>query len=328
VHVAEDASAAPARPRPRPDADAARPFARGLRLLRILVGALLFALVVAAVVRSWSDVRATLGRIAPLELALAEMLVLLGLGTSVLTWRVSLRELGSTVRIRAASKIYLIGQLGKFLPGSAWALALQMELARQSGVSRARSLTASVVAIGVNAATGLAMGLFVVPRMVSGGTLRTITLAAMFTTFVVALSPPALTRLVNLCLRVVRRPPLERNVTWRGILTAVGLSFTSFACYGASVWVLVVAVGAPAGESLPLCLAGVALAMTAGALVVVAPSGIGVREAVIVAALAPVLERTEALAVALVARLLFVFADLIAAAVVLPVRLDTSDARS
>lgn len=152
-------------------------------------------------------------------------------------------------------------------------------------------------------------------------------LAVMLATFAVALSPPVLTRLVDLGLRVIRRPPVQRSVTWRGILAAVGWSLTSFACYGVSVWVLVVAVGAPAGESLPLCLAGVALAMTVRALVVVAPAGIGVREAVIVAALAPILERTEALAVALVARLLFVLADLIAAAVVLPVRLGTSDAR-
>jgi uncharacterized membrane protein YbhN (UPF0104 family) len=68
--------------------------------------------------------------------------------------------------------------------------------------------------------------------------------------------------------------------------------------------------------------------MTIGALVVVAPSGIGVREAVIVAALAPVLERPEALAIALVARPLFVLADLIAAAVTLPVRLGESDVSS
>jgi len=63
-----------------------------------------------------------------------------------------------------------------------------------------------------------------------------------------------------------------------------------------------------------------ALAMTLGFVVVVAPSGIGVREAVLVAALAPVLDTPEALAIALVARLLFTVADLIAAAVVTPIR--------
>jgi hypothetical protein len=64
--------------------------------------------------------------------------------------------------------------------------------------------------------------------------------------------------------------------------------------------------------------------MGVGLLVVVAPSGIGVREAIVVAVLAPVLNGSEALAVALVARLIFTLADLLAAAVVVPVRIRAS----
>jgi uncharacterized membrane protein YbhN (UPF0104 family) len=59
--------------------------------------------------------------------------------------------------------------------------------------------------------------------------------------------------------------------------------------------------------------------MNAGLLVFVAPSGIGIREAVLVAALAPVLDHSDAFAVALVARVLFTVADLVAAIAVLPV---------
>jgi hypothetical protein len=61
--------------------------------------------------------------------------------------------------------------------------------------------------------------------------------------------------------------------------------------------------------------------MTAGFLVFIAPSGIGIREAVLVAALAPALDTGEALSVALVARLVFTLADLLAAAAAVPIRL-------
>lgn len=293
--------------------------------LRIVVGILLFGLVALAVVESWDDVRATLARISPLDLVLSEVLVLTGLAASVLTWRVVLRELGSTVPVAAASKIYLLGQLGKYLPGSFWALVVQMELAARAGVHRPRALAAGFVAIGVNLVVGLTIGLFVVPSVVAGGSWRTVTIVGLLVGSAVALSPPVLRRLVNVGLRLVRRPAVERNVSWRGIFTATGWSVASFASYGIGVWVISVAVGAPAGESLPLCLGGTALAMTLGFLVFVAPSGIGVREAVIVAALAPVLDRPEALAVALAARLLFTLADLLAAAVVAPVRLRPSE---
>jgi uncharacterized membrane protein YbhN (UPF0104 family) len=89
-----------------------------------------------------------------------------------------------------------------------------------------------------------------------------------------------------------------------------------------SVWILAVSVGASPPEALALCVAGTALAMTLGVLVVVAPSGLGVREAVLVAALSPVLSSSDALAVALVARLAFTVADLLAAVGALPLRVE------
>jgi uncharacterized membrane protein YbhN (UPF0104 family) len=298
---------------------------RAMGALRIVVGLVLFGLVVLAVVRSWEDVRTALERVSPLELVFSEVLVLAGLAVSVLTWRVVVRELGSIVNVTSAAKIYLLGQLAKYVPGSFWALAVQMELARGAGVPRARGMAASVVSIGINVVTGLALGAFLLPS-IGGGTWRMAAALALLAVCAAVLSPPILTRVINFVLRVVRRPQLDARISWHGILTASGWSLASWGLYGLSVWVLAVAVGAPAGESLPLCMAGMALAMTLGFLVVVAPSGIGVRELAIVAALAPVLERPEALAVAFVARLLFTIADLIAAAAVVPVRIQESEA--
>ncbi len=294
--------------------------------LRVVIGIALFALVVLAVVDTWDNVRETLRRISPYELVLAEALVLVGLGGSALTWRVAARELGSTVRVAAASKIYFLGQLAKYLPGSIWVLPIQMELGKRGGVPRARALAASVMAIGFNLVTGLAIGMLVVPSVMGAGAWRVVTLLALLLVGCVAISPPVLTYLLDRGFRAVRRPQLERDVSWSGVVRAGSFSIASWASYGASLWVLAVGVGAPAGESLPLCIAGFALAMTVGVLVVVAPSGIGIREAIIVAVLAPVLDGPEALAVALVARLLFTLADLVAAAAVVPVRLRSSEA--
>lgn len=292
--------------------------------VQIGAGLLLFALVAYAVARDWSGVRETLERISPFELLLAELLALSGLGASVLVWRRALRELGSSVRIREASKIYCVGQLGKYLPGSVWAFFVQMELAHRVGVPRSRSMAASIVALSVNLVTGLAVGLLVVPSVAHNEAWRYAAVAVLFLFFAAALSPPVLTRLVDLFMRILRRPALDRPVTWAGMLGASAWSLASWLAYGLSLWTLAVAAGAPALKSLPLCLAGFALAMTAGFIVIVAPSGIGVREAVLVAVLAPVLDTSAALAVALVLRLLFTVADLVAAAASALVRMDIS----
>ena len=294
---------------------------RWIAAARVATGIVLFALVVVATVRNWDEVRDTVGRMSPWELVLAELLVLAGLGASVFTWRWSLIELGSRVRVRHAAKIYLIGQLGKYVPGSFWAFLVQMELAHRVRVPRSRALAASIVAAGIAVLSGLAVGLLVIPSVVENHGPQYSAVAVLVVVFAAALSPPVLTRLVNVVMRVMRRPPLERPVTWPGMLAATTWSIVSWLAYGVSVWVLAVGAGAPAGESFLLCLGGAALAMTAGFLVFLAPSGIGVREAVLVAALSPVLDRSEALSVALVVRLVFTLADLLAAAATLPVRM-------
>ena len=100
-----------------------------------------------------------------LDLVGSELLVLLGLGLSVLTWRRSLGEVGSALGVPTASRVYLLGQLGKYLPGSVWALVAQAELGRSVGVPRTRGLAASLIAVAVNACTGLAMGVVLFPRV-------------------------------------------------------------------------------------------------------------------------------------------------------------------
>jgi uncharacterized membrane protein YbhN (UPF0104 family) len=282
----------------------------------------LLGVVVVAVGRSWEDVRATIGRISPLELVLCEALILLGLWLSAATWRAAMKELGSNLRLQSASKIYLLGQLGKYLPGSLWAVAAQTALARRAGVPASRGASAGMIAIGINVLTGLTLGTVFVPRLLPGGAWRGLVLVTTLTVAIVALSPPVLTRLVNGALRILKQPLLERGLSWGGMFSASGFSLASWLCYGLSVWGLAIAVGGNPWEMLPLCLAGVAVAMTVGVLVILAPSGIGVRDAVIVASLTPVLTSSDALAVALVARLLFTLADLVAALVVLPLRIE------
>jgi hypothetical protein len=55
--------------------------------------------------------------------------------------------------------------------------------------------------------------------------------------------------------------------------------------------------------------------MAAGVVFIVAPSGTGVREIIIVAALAPVMPSAEAFGIALVSRMLFIVADGVSAGV-------------
>jgi len=292
------------------------------RVARILVGASLFAAVIVATVREWDDVSDTVAEIGPAAILTSLGLVLSGLAASAMTWRCSLREMGASVSVPSAMKIYLVGQLGKYIPGSVWAFVVQMELARAASVQRMQSLAAGVLAVGINILVGGALGLALQPFVGDGSSFRFIAGAIGIASCGLALAPPVLGRLANLAFRVARRPELCCSPSWLGIVRAASFSAACWILYGVALCLLVIGAGGDPSIAVLVTLPAVALAMTVGALVVVSPSGIGVREAVLVAALAPVLPPTTALAVALVLRVVFTLADLLAAAATLPIRIS------
>jgi uncharacterized membrane protein YbhN (UPF0104 family) len=309
--------AVPGGPEPRTSAGGG-----SLRTAKILVGASLFAAVIIVTIREWREVSDTVAEIGPTATLGSLTFALLGLAASALTWRRSLGELGAAVSVPAAMKIYLVGQLGKYIPGGVWALVIQIELARAAAVRRAQAFGAGVVAVGINILTGSALGLGVLPVLDGGSMLRYSAAVAAFICCAIMLSPPILGLLVDTGLKLARQEPLNRRPGWAGILVATAYSTANWLLYGLALAVLAIAAGADPSRTLLLALPAVALALTIGLFIVVAPSGIGVREAVLVAALSPVLDPTRGLGVALVLRLVFTIADLVGAALTLPIRLQ------
>jgi glycosyltransferase 2 family protein len=298
-----------------------RPMAYALRLARLAVAMLILAIIGYTVVSKWtgtpgrpgiSDVLRTLAW-PSVVLSLAS--VFAGTLTSLLAWRALLADEGHALSLIAAARIFLVGQLGKYLPGSVWAVVLQMELARRENVPRGRALTTSLVFIGLSLSTALTVGLVGLPVLVSAHHPDLWWLLAVLPVLVVASVPSVLTRLVNVILRLWRKGPLPRPLSWSGVLSACGWLVGTWIFFGLHLWLLANALGAPGVGGLARCVGGFAIAMAAGVLFVVSPSGTGVREIVIVAALAPVMSTAEALGIAVVSRALFVVADVVSAGV-------------
>ena len=244
--------------------------------------------------------------------ALASLLaVLAGLLASALVWRALLADLGTRLSLRAALHVFFLGQLGKYVPGSVFAVAAQMELGRAHGAPRSRVGTASLLFMGVLVAAGLLSAAAALP-LTSPDALRSYAWVLLLLPLGLGvLAPPVLTRLVGLLLRALRRDPLERPLSARGVASALGWSLVMWAAYGVHLWLLVRPQDTGPGPDLLLLSTGAyALAWTAGFLVVVAPAGAGVREVALVAALAPVLDRAGALAVAVLSRVLMTLGDL------------------
>lgn len=241
-------------------------------------------------------------------LVLAEASIML----SMLSWRRLLRDLGSSLPLSASCRVFFVGQLGKYLPGSVWPVLAQMELARDHAVPRARAAVAALVAIGVGVIGALVDAGALLPFAVSRTSWRVLVVLGLVASLVVA-SPPVLNRLITLGLRLLRRPPLTEPLSGRGLAESVAVAALSWLLQGLAVYVLAVPLLTPGGSHahlLVLTVGSYAIASALGVLVIIAPAGIGVREPVLLAAITSELTTANALVVALVIRLLVTVADL------------------
>jgi len=237
--------------------------------------------------------------------------VLVGLLASAMVWRALLADLGTPLPLRPALHVFFLGQLGKYVPGQVFAIAAQMELGRSQGAPRSRVGTASLLFMGVLVAAGLLSAAVALP-LTSPGALRNYAWVLLLLPLGLAvLHPPVLTRLVQALLKILKRDPLERPLSRRGVGTALGWALAMWVAYGVHLWLLVRPQDTEGrADLLLLSLGAYALAWTAGFLFVIAPAGAGVRELALIAALAPVLDQAAALAVAVLSRVLMTLGDL------------------
>ncbi len=73
-------------------------------------------------------------------------------------WQALLAGLGSPLRTTTAGRIFFIGQLGKYIPGSVWPVLTQMELGARAKVPRSRSASASILTMILSAGQRTARG--------------------------------------------------------------------------------------------------------------------------------------------------------------------------
>ncbi|WP_309134376.1 lysylphosphatidylglycerol synthase domain-containing protein [Cellulomonas sp.] len=270
--------------------------------------AVVLGFAIAFVVRSWDDVAAGMGRLSTGSLLASFVFAVGGLGASAAAWRATLAALGSRLSLPAAARVYYLGQLGKYIPGSVWPIVAQAELSREYDVPRSRAalsalvqMLLSVVVGGVVAAAALAAA-DLVPAVPYGVLLGVAVAGA------VLLVPAVFSRLLALAARVLRRGAPE-PIASRPLAAAVGWVGVMWLMFGLHLWALA---RAHAVDDLRLvvgCVGVFALAWVAGFLVVLVPAGAGAREAALVLSIAPLVAHGDALSIALVSRVLMLVGD-------------------
>jgi uncharacterized membrane protein YbhN (UPF0104 family) len=258
----------------------------------------------------WSGVQTALGRTRWYAIAESVAAAMAGSWAMVMAWRVLLADLGSPLPVLATIRISFVSQLGKYVPGAVWSFAGHVELGYDQGVPRLRGAASVVMALGVAIAVGLVIAAAGLPLASASAARHYLWLLATIPVMVACLCPPVLGWLTDRLLGLMRMQRLARRPTWRALAVAVGWSVLGWLLQGLQVWVLLASVTGRGIHVLLLSVAGYALAFSASLVLVVFPGGIGPRELILIATLAPVLDRPAALALALIVRVATTISDL------------------
>jgi len=261
------------------------------------------------------DLQLELGRLGVFGVAASILLGLGGVSFTFLMWRELLHGLDAPVPVIEASHVFFVSQLGKYLPGSVWPVLAQMEYGRRTGTGRRTMLTANALTVALSLAAGLILAAGVLPFTSPHALQHYWWAFACLPPLLVLLHPRVIPGLLDWLFRRVGRDELNQRLPWSCVLKATGWALGSWLLLGLHLYVLVDGVGVHGLRPAAAAIGGFALAACAGLLFIPAPAGAGVRDAVLIAALAASMDGTTALALALASRVLLVLVDVLAAAI-------------
>jgi len=268
----------------------------------VLAGGLIF---VALRLRSiWHDSRLDLDRIDWPLLAVAAALTAGSTAGTGFVWLAILRWLRVDVRSWHVG-IFLQAQLGKYIPGSIWQYAGRVTLARAYGLPWRAVAVSLPIELAASALAGAAGSLLLLGGWGAAGAL--LVLLALSSVGV----PPVEPRARRFLRRAVRGRDLDGAVAAGA--RAVGPYAAILAVYGFGFWLTAKALFDVPATDVPRYVGAFVAAWLAGLVAIYAPGGIGVREAVLVAALRGKLGSPDALVVAAASRVLLTFVDVAAA---------------
>jgi hypothetical protein len=297
------------------------------------------------VTRTWYDLRdhSVAFKFEPGWLIGSGLLYLAGLSACGRFYERVLRASPTPVRFFPTLRAYLVSHLGKYVPGKAMVVVVRAGMVVPFG---ARASTAAIATFyetlvmmasgGLIAAAGFAMAPgthqvgFTLPRW-GHVELPLYVVAALSGlgigwAFLILVVPSVFGRLAGLVSLPIPGVGPEAMPRFTGPLLGEGLLWSSggWVFLGLSQLAVVRAfdpaqMGLSMAVSLaPAVIASVALATVAGFLVAVLPGGLGVREGVLMSTLAPAVGSDQAVIASLLLRLVWVAAELAAAAILFP----------
>ncbi len=263
----------------------------------------------AAIVGNWTEFRSLRVSLTPRPgwIALAVLVILVSYAMSVEAWRRILDGWNQHLAYGRAARVWLVANLGRYIPGKVWSVAGLIVLAQRAGVA---PWAAGASAFAIQAvAIGTAVALVAAATPGAAPPLRLVAAAAVAVATIALL---AWDRGIRTVARLMGSTAPVQPLPVPAVATSAGLGVLAWIAHGIAFWLLARGLGLPDTLSVVTAAGVFPLGYILGLLALFAPGGLGVREVVLTGLLAPTLGWGGAVALSVASRILLTVTEVVA----------------
>jgi hypothetical protein len=230
----------------------------------------------------------------------------------VIGWNELLRMTGNYVGIKVAGFTWLTSNIGKYLPGKVFMVAGRIALLNRFGLRKTIAAGNIVWEHVILILAAMPYSLFVLLNYTSGFPFKIIasTICVLILVLLIAFNPIIIQRLINLFLRIFKKPPLELVLKRKAILYLFVFYLIVWIVYGLSGVTLAYAIGIEDKVPLSLLFNIYIFAWLIGFISMITPGGLGIREGVLILMINPYISMSELMVFAILARMTWTITEL------------------
>src|SRR5438105_10842971 len=289
---------------------------------QFVVGAAVALLVGRTLVRNWSAFRSLHVALTPkpVWIVLSVVVVFVTYAIQVESWRRLLSGWAQRLSYSRAARIWLVVNLGRYIPGKVWSVAGLVVLAQRAGVETwaAGASAGAMQAVGIGTAAALVAA-------ATPGAASPLRLSVALLVSIATIAFLAWDRAARGVARLVGSAAQFRPLPLAAVAESAGLSLASWITYGVAFWLLARGLGLPGALPVARAAGVFALGYILGLLALFAPGGVGVREVVLIGLLTPALGGGGAVALSVASRILLTVTEVVAPLCALLVTRDVKE---
>jgi glycosyltransferase 2 family protein len=249
-----------------------------VRALQLLLAAAVLWFAARELAPHWDELRASADamRLRPARLLGSGLLVLASYAVLIETWRRTVLRWGHQLAAGTAARIWLVSNLGRYLPGKIWQITAMGTMAREAGVPATAAVGSSLLIAVVNVLAG---GAVVLATAFDAGLIPpAVALGGAGLCAALALLPPLLPRLAGVLGRWRGREVVWPALRLADLMLVFAGCAAAWALYGIAFEWLALGTQPDASGATRYYIASFTVSYLAGFLALVAPGGVGVRE--------------------------------------------------